>query len=314
MSLDENTLQHPQHPYGVADERCAWSMLAEPHPVTWPGGKLLALWVNVSLQWLPLHPAAASSEQGQSMAPYPHLRHFTLRDYGNRTGIYRLLQAFDRHGVCPTFACNERLAQQYPQLMQEIVSRGNEIIGHSSSLDMPRACGRDNASEGALVAASLGTLRQESGRDIRGWLGPRHLQSAHTPELLRTQGIDYFCDGGNEYMPYRFHTRLGDLWSMPLSTEQEDRFVLMESFHAEAAWVRQFKDACDLLLEEAREQGGRILSFSLHPWVLGQPHRVRYVEAALEYVMSREGVWSAGAGEIVKTLAGQQCGGGRAAP
>jgi hypothetical protein len=58
-------------------------------------------------------------------------------------------------------------------------------------------------------------------------------------------------------------------------------------------------DACDLLLAEANDQGGRILSLSLHPWVLGQPHRIKHLEAALEYVMSKPGVWCANAGEVI---------------
>lgn len=321
MSLDENTLQHPKRDSDLEHDRYAWSRLAERRPVAWPGGKHLAVWVNVSLQWLPFHGGDDLADATAHPAIlYPDLRHYTLRDYGNRIGIYRLLQAFDRYGVRPTFACNARLAQQYPALMQEIVARGSEIIGHSWHMDMPRpegpdqADGQEDSNERAQTAASLNALRRVSGRDIRGWFGPGHLQSAHTPELLRAQGIDYFCDGGNEDMPYRFHTRLGDLWSMPLSSEQEDRFVLMENFHAEGAWLRQFADTCDLLLDEAREQGGRILSLSLHPWVLGQSHRIRYLEAALEYVMSREGVWSAGAGEIVRAFAAQQRGTDEAAP
>jgi hypothetical protein len=88
----------------------------------------------------------------------------------------------------------------------------------------------------------------------------------------------------------------------------------MENFHAEGAWLKQFADTCDLLLDEAREQGGRVLSLSLHPWVLGQSHRIRYLEAALEYAMSREGVWSAGAGEIVRSFAAQQRATDEAAP
>jgi hypothetical protein len=61
-------------------------------------------------------------------------------------------------------------------------------------------------------------------------------------------------------------------------------------------------DACDFLLAEANEQGGRILSLSLHPWVMGQPHRIKHLEAALAYVMSKPGVWSASASEIIEVI------------
>ena len=58
------------------------------------------------------------------------------------------------------------------------------------------------------------------------------------------------------------------------------------------------QDACDLLLAEARQQGGRILALSVHPWMLGQPHRIAYLEQALAYIMAQPDVWSASAGEI----------------
>ena len=98
------------------------------------------------------------------------------------------------------------------------------------------------------------------------------------------------------------NTKHGHLWAMPLPTEIEDRFVIMDNLHAEASWADQVRDAGDLLLEEAQTQGGRILSLSLHPWVLGQPHRIKHLEAVLEYLTAKEAVWSAGAGEILKAF------------
>jgi hypothetical protein len=52
-------------------------------------------------------------------------------------------------------------------------------------------------------------------------------------------------------------------------------------------------DACDLLLNEANEQGGRILSISLHAWVMGAPHRIKHVEAVLQHFASKSDVWFA---------------------
>ncbi|MGH8787872.1 MAG: polysaccharide deacetylase family protein [Cupriavidus necator] len=306
MPLDHQALQYPHRRAGMDHDRYDWSMLAGRAPVRWPGGKTLALWVNVSLQFFPLNPTGKPvAVPGNMTMPYPDLRHYTLRDYGNRVGIHRMLRAFDRYGVRPTFAINSRLAELYPSLLATVTERGDEIIGHSWSMDTAHAGGLDESVEAEVVRRSLDQLRTLSGRDIRGWLSPGKLQSANTPELLRANGIGYMCDWVNDDMPYPFRTRHGELWAMPLSTELEDRFVLMENRHPEASWARQVMDACDLLLDEAREQGGRILALSVHPWVLGQPHRIRYLEAALEYVMARPEVWSAGAGEILAAFAAQ---------
>jgi allantoinase len=306
MALDDSYLLYPQRRPGMDHDRYAWSMLAQRAPVTWPQGKKLALWVNVSLQHFPLNPKGQPVKLPGSMSmPYPDLRHYTLRDYGNRVGIYRFLQAFDRYGVKPSFAINACLAERYPALLDAVLQRGDEILGHSWSMDTAHAGGLAEAEEASLIARSLELLRRLSGQAVRGWLSPGKLETAHTPELLQANGIAYFCDWVNDDMPYRFHTRGGDLWAMPLATELEDRFVVMDNQHAEASWAQQVMDACDLLLAEAEEQGGRILSLSLHPWVLGQPHRIKHLETALAYVMAQPGVWSAGPGEILVAFENQ---------
>ncbi len=305
MPLDPSYLEYPKRRPGMDHERYEWSMLTDRPPVTWPGGKRLALWVNVSLQHFPLNPQGVPKLPGSMTMPYPDLRHFSLRDYGNRVGIYRFLDAFDRYGVKPTFAINAALADRAPALLGAVLERGDEIIGHSWSMDTPHAGDLAPADEAALIERSLGRLRELSARPICGWLSPGKLETANTPELLQAQGIEYFCDWVNDDMPYRFRTRGGDLWAMPLSTELEDRFVVLDNQHAEASWAQQVMDACDLLLAEAAEQGGRILALSIHPWVLGQPHRIKHLEAVLEYVMAQPGVWSASAGEILDAFVAQ---------
>lgn len=305
--VGEDYLRYPNRRYGMDHDRYEWSMLTNRKPVKWPNGKSLALLVNVSLQHFPLNPSGKPVKLPGSMTmPYPDLRHFTLRDYGNRVGVYRLFDALDKFGVKPTIAMNACLAERYPQLLDAVVSRGDEVIGHSWSMDTPHAGELDVASETALIARSLDTLRAATKQPIRGWLSPGKLETANTPDLLKASGIDYFCDWVNDDMPYAFHTANGDLLAMPLSTEIEDRFVIVDNFQSEASWADQVIDACEFFLTEASAENGRVLSLSVHPWVLGQPHRIKHFERALSHVMSRTDVWTARAGEIADAFTRSQ--------
>ena len=63
-------------------------------------------------------------------------------------------------------------------------------------------------------------------------------------------------------------------------------------------------DACDFLLKEANHSGGRILGLNIHPWMLGQPHRIGALEQVLEYVMSQD-VYSASASDILQAFTSQ---------
>lgn len=306
--MSAGPLEYPMRRRGMDHERYDFSMLGARKPVRWPTGAKLALWVNVGLQFFPLNPSKKPvSVPGNMTMPYPDLRHYSLRDYGNRVGLFRMLAAFDRFKVKPTFAMNTRLAEKYPALLRDILARGDEITCHSWSMDTAHAGGLDPAAEAELVKRSLGRLRELTKRDIRGWISPGKQESAVTPDLIKAEGIEYFCDWVNDDMPYAFRTANGPLWAMPLSTELEDRFVLLDNLHPAQSWAEQVQDACDLLLAEAASSGsGRILSLSLHPWVLGQPHRIRYLEQALEHVTSKPGVWSASAGEILDAFTAQQ--------
>ena len=299
MALDPSYLEYPRRRYGMDHDRYAWSMLAARKPVQWPGGNRLAVWVNVALQYFPLN------QQGKPFPPvggmttaYPDLRHYTLRDYGNRVGIYRCLKAFDRYGIKPTFAVSARLAERYPYLIRRLVERGDEIISYGWHMDAPHYGGQDREDESQLVRRSLQTLREATGQPVAGWLSPSKSQSMNTPDLLAENGVHYMCDWINDDMPYPFRTAAGDIVAMPLSTELEDRFIIQTNLHSEGEYADQIRDAFDYLYAESAEQGGRVLALSIHPWVLGQPHRIGCLEDVLEYIADHDGVWSASAGDI----------------
>jgi len=307
MSLDDAYLEYPHRHYGMDHHRYDWSMLSTRQPVKWPEGKTLALWVNVSVQSFPLDQRGVPFKvPGGMTMPYPDLRHYSLRDYGNRVGIFRVLDAIDRFGIRPTFAVNTRLAERVPYLIGKLAARGDEILCHGYHMDALHYGGQDETEEAQLVERALTGLRAITGQPIRGWLSPAKNESANTPELLADNGVVYFCDWVNDDMPYRFRTSRGELTAMPLSTELDDQFVIQSNGHSEGSWVDQVCDACDLLLQEAEQHGGRILGLNIHPWLMGQPHRIGHLERAFEYISAQKGVWSAPAGEILDAWRGQQ--------
>lgn len=307
MSLDKSHLQYPERSYGMDHDLYQWSQLSERQPVTWPGNKKLALWVNVNLQFFPLNQKGVPFKvPGGMTMPYPDLRHYSLRDYGNRVGIFRLLKAFDAYGVTPSFAISTRLAERNPYLLNAITERGNELLCHGYHMDALHYGGQDKQEEAELIKTALESLRVLSGQAINGWVSPAKNESENTPELLAENGIEYFCDWVNDDMPYRFNTSKAPLIAMPLSTELEDRFVIQNNLHSEESWRDQVLDASRFLIEEAAEQGGRILALNIHPWLMGQPHRIKFLEEVLEQLMANKDLWSASPGAILAEWKRQQ--------
>lgn len=305
MALDKSYLEYAHRHYGMDHNRYEWQMLSDRPAITWPENKKLALWVNVPLQFFPLNQKGEPFKIAGGMTmPYPDLRHYSLRDYGNRIGIFRVLKALDKYNVVPTFAMNTELAKRTPYLVNMIKERGNEVICHGMHMDALHYGGQDLALETQLVQDSLSQLRELTEQDITGWLSPGRNESENTPDLLSANGIRYFCDWVNDDMPYQFHTQHENLWAMPLSNELDDTFIMLNNLHSEDSYAEQIIDACDFLLKEADEQGGRILSLNIHPWMLGQPHRIGALERVLEYVTSQD-VYTASASDILNLYSAQ---------
>lgn len=303
MALDKHFLEYPKRGYGMDHDRYEWSMLSERPKINWPNGKKLAIWVNVCLQFFPINQQGKPFKvPGGMTMPYPDLRHYSLRDYGNRVGIFRFLKAFDKYGIEPTFCINTRLAERNPYLLDLIKDRGDEIACHGLHMDALHFGGQELEQEREQIKAALGSLRELSGQDVNGWLSPARSESENTPDLLAENGVTYFSDWVNDDMPYEFKTQHGDLLAMPLSNELEDKFILMNNLHSEQSYVEQVCDAADYLLQESTTQGGRILGLNIHPWMLGQPHRIAKLEAVLAYLVSLEGTWSTSPNTIIKHL------------
>ena len=308
MTLDPGHLAYPKRRPGMDHDRYEWSILANRRPVAWPGEAHLALWVNVAVQFFPLDQTGSPfPPPGGMSTPYPDLRHFTLRDYGNRVGIVRCLDALDRFGVTPTFAVNAAMAERCPALLDRLVARDDEILACSWNMDTLHHGDMDADEEEELVARTLTTLREATGQAVEGWVSPAGSQSHRTPELLASQDVRYMGDWVNDELPYPFHTDAGEIVALPLSLELDDAFLIGTCLHSEWEYATQIKDACDYLVQEAAATGhGRLLALSVHPWLLGQPHRIGAFENLLEHLAGTPGVWSATGSQIVAAWRDQQ--------
>jgi peptidoglycan/xylan/chitin deacetylase (PgdA/CDA1 family) len=306
MSVPPDYLKYAHRRYGMDHDRYDWSMLPRRKPVSWPGGARIALWVVPALEWFPLDMKGRPFKPpGALVTSYPDLRHYTLRDYGNRVGIFRVMEALDRHGIRASVAVNAAVAMRYPSLVNACVSRGWEVIGNGLDMDHLHYEGLPKDEEKKLVEDSLAILRRVSGQKVRGWLSPARSESFATLDLVAAAGIDYVCDWVNDDMPYALRTESRAIHGMPLSNDIDDYTILVQNRHAEDSYTQQVCDQFDALYKEAATQGGRILALSLHPWAIGQPYRISALERALAHIMKHPDVWATTGAEILDAFTAQ---------
>jgi allantoinase len=296
--IDDSYLRYPLMRHGMDQARYGFQTLRTRKPWQCAQGRV-ALNIIVNVEDFPLNPSAKLKPPGSMSTAYPDLRHKSLRDYGNRVGIFRIVEALEARGLRAGFAVNADLLDNAPGLLPWLASKG-EIIAHGHSMDAMHIGGMEQAVEQQQIDSCVYRLRDALKIQPRGWLSPGKNQSEHTPECLKQAGIRYCLDWVNDELPYYQQTEHGALIALPTSTELEDRFVLVNNLHSEQSYQQQLIDAGAFLLQEAKAlQSTRVLSVNVHAWLIGHAHRISYFEAALDALLAMPGVFNPTPGELV---------------
>lgn len=297
MTLDPDYLAYPRRRHGYDHDLYAWSNIHSRPPVRWPGDRGVAVWICVSLEWFPIQPADKPFRApGHMQTAYPDYRHYTARDYGNRVGSWRFLDALAKAGVRASFAVNAAIAERYPELLAAVVEGGHEVIAHSTDMNGTIDSSLDEAAERALIDHALARLAA-AGVTPKGWLSIARSQSFRTPELLRAAGLSYCCDWVNDELPYRF---ANGLINLPLNHELSDRQMISVQQQSADSWRTALTDAFDWLAAEAEGQASaRVLPIHVTPYIMGLPYRIGAFEALLADLAARPEAWFAPGDAIV---------------
>ncbi len=286
-------------------DRYGWSALIDRPPVRWPGNARVALLVIPVLQWFPLDAAATPLQPAGALdAPYPDYRAYSHRDYGNRVGIFRVMAVLDRLGLPATVAVNAAVAARYPGLIAEIGRRRWEIAAHGLHMGRLHHGGLDREEEATIVDEALALLRRVSGQPVRGWLSPGGTESPHTLDLLAARDVRYVLDWVNDELPYLLRTETGRLHALPYAHDISDAALIWERHHSATEFAEAVIDHFTTIDREGEQAGGRMLALLLHPWIIGQPHRIAALERALGEIRRRPGIWPATASEILDAWVG----------
>ena len=279
-------------------------------PIKWPNGAQLAFGIVVSIEQYEMaqEPGAfipATLPGGMGRGPYPDFRSYSLREYGNRIGVFRVMETLDRHGLRATAAIDASVATQKTVIVRECLRRDWEIAAHGNAVTQMITAKLDEAGEREQISAALSAIERASGKRPAGWHGPEYGESARTPGLLAELGVKYVLDWPNDEQPYAMRTEAGSLISLPMLVDFDDVFAHWYRKLSMSRWQRSIAEALDRMIADG-EKRPRMLVLNLHPWLIGQPWRISYLDAVLADLRRREGVWCATAGEIVSCWQEQQ--------
>ncbi len=269
----------------------------------WPDGARLAMTVVLHLEFWQLEPADDHWRdprfQGAFPTFFPDFTGFTQREYGNRVGIFRVLDLIEQHGLTLTVPANAAAIDRYPAIVERLVAGGAEFVAAGTHADRMITARLDRDAQAEMIDQSIAAIVRATGARPTGWAGPGYGESPITPGLLADLGFTYVMDWPNDDQPYLMNTD-PPLVSVPRQPEWDDVEAMWLRKISRERWPDLVTQAFDRLYGEGAESG-RYFTLSLHPWVIGQAHRIRYLADALTHLTAeRPAVWRTTAGAVAR--------------
>jgi len=278
-------MDHAHHPF---------RNLAEAPRFIWPDHARIAFTVTIVLDHWELVPPADGNPDPRIVSPlgkfFPDWLTWSHRLYGARVGIFRLLKVLDQFALAPSVALGAEAAKRYPELVDECLRRGACFMAHGTHASRRITSKMSEAEERAFIAESRAAVHAATGADPQGWCGQDFTESARTPTLLADAGFAYTTDWANDDRPFLLGPYGGkSLLALPPQPEWNDLESMGLRRVPAQTWANNIVEAFRFLHDE----GGGVFNLTLHPFVVGQAHRIRYLQEALSQVLGRGKTWRA---------------------
>lgn len=263
--------------------------------IEWPKSAQLALWVIPNIEFFSLAERIPASPSNK----LPDIPTWSARDYGNRVGIFRFMEVFDRYNIRATVALNSDVCIHHPVIIEEGKKRNWEWMGHNMT-NTKRLIDYPEGEEAGIIKTALDTIAKSSGQRPKGWLGSGLQETWNTLDHLVAEGVEYVCDWTNDDQPYVMTLESGkQILSVPYSHDIND----IPAFERHNRMADEFREMIcrqfDTLYREGA-QSGRVMAICLHPYLTGKPYRIGALDAALDYICRHDGVWLATGSEIAQ--------------
>lgn len=259
----------------------------------WPGGRRLAVYLGFNIEHFEFGAGLGAALGPRT--PEPDVLNYAWRDYGNRVGVWRCLELFEALRLPAGVLINTALYDYCPEVIEAFVRRGDELIGHGHTNSERQGEMREDE-ERSLLQQCFSTIKDRSGQAPRGWLSPWISESLATPDLLAETGYRYTLNWCHDDQPVRMRTRSGPLWSVPYPQELNDIPMIVARQMDGRDFADLIVDNFDEMLRQSAAQP-LVMGIALHPYIVGQPYRLRHLRRALEHIARAE-VWFTTPGAI----------------
>ena len=202
-----------------------------------------------------------------------------------RAGFWRQFKALTERNIPVTLAINGHVCQSYPRVASAALEAGFEFMGHGY-LQGPM---HKLENQGDAIQRAVEAIAEFTGKPVRSWESPGLTETAETLDLLRGNGIEYVADWVIDDLPQDIATPHGTITTIPYSVETNDIVIHALQHLPSEQFLKRCIDQFDRLYLEGASNA-RVMAISIHPYITGVPHRIKYLEELLDYVIRHDGV------------------------
>jgi peptidoglycan/xylan/chitin deacetylase (PgdA/CDA1 family) len=273
------------------------TFITERKPFAWPNNKTLAVWIAPNVEVWHYDVAFGVGISPNPANRVPDVINYGWREYGMRVGLWRVADVLDGAGLNATVALNSQVCETYPKAIEEMKKRGWEFMGHGTT-NSEELAGLPPEKEKEVIRHVLTTIEQATGKRPRGWLGVGLTETRNTLDILAEEGVTYCGDWNNDDQPYPMKVKTGKMFGIPYCMEINDIPSFIRKGYTGDQYFRSVIDQFEQLYADSQKQP-RVMGIPLHPMIIGQPLRIKYLERALAEMKKHDGVWFATGSEIV---------------
>lgn len=270
-----------------------------------PGGARVAVWTIVNVEnWSPagaMPRTILPPPMGQTLLP--DVPNWAWHEYGMRVGFWRFLETLQTRKLKATFAVNGSACSLYKEACLAARDAGWEFMGHGFT-QKPMHKVEDQR---AAIADTIKAITDFTGKPPRGWESPGLTETVETVDLLAELGIQYVADWVLDEQPLSIRTKTGRLISVPYTVEVNDVVISAVQQQPSDEILRRGRDQFDRLFQDGAK-APRIMAISIHPYLTGVPHRIKYLEALYDYILEHDGVVMWTGEEILEWYLAQSAG------
>ena len=276
----------------------AYRTLTEAPRFAWPDDARIAFTVTLVLDYWEVNPPPDASPDPRIVSPlgkfFPDWLTWSQREYGARVGIFRVLDVLDRFGLTPSVALGAAAAKRYPELVDELVRRNACFMAHGTYATR-RISSRMSEARGARLSSPRAATRCRARPARRHWAGAARTstnrtarrrcwrrRASPTPPTGRATTVRS-CSAAIS-LPCR-RSRSGTTWS---------------ACGCAACRRRYGRDNVAEAFSFLHDEGGGSFNLTLHPWIAGQAHRIRWLREALSRVLGRGATWRTTTDEVAR--------------